>query len=513
MKLIRKNTETSSPLSEQPRQPPWKVLVVDDEADIRRVTALNLKGFEFAGRGLQLLEAASAAEARTILMANKDIAVALIDVVMETDDAGLLLVETIRFELGNKMTRLIIRTGQPGVAPERYVIDNFDIDDYKDKTELTSQKLYTAIRSALKAYRDLQSIELNRRGLEQVLEATPELYQLQRVTLESFLEGILKQIIATCHLTHTGMISTIDGLLTTIDGGALHLQAGIGQLNLEVASPQRIEEIVTLCSQAVRDSNQQEDLQLRDGGMIVPLSSKTGPLGFVYLEAHANLSDDDKTLIQIMANQCAAALENFHLKIDLQHSYERVVEMLGVIAEFKDSSTGSHINRISEYVRLLAIEMGFSDKVAEEYGRAARLHDVGKVGIPDAILRKPGPLSEEEFCIIKRHTEIGRSILGSDPQLFMAREIAYSHHEHWDGTGYPQGLAGEEISIACRLASVADVFDALISIRPYKNAWPIENVLKEIQAQSGKHFDPSVVEAFLRIHQQGKLAHILRKKD
>jgi CheY-like chemotaxis protein len=159
MKLVR--TAPAEPRQRPPRQRPWKLLVVDDEPDIRQLTRLNLKGFTFADRELEILEAGSAAEAREKLAAHEDVAAALIDVVMETDDAGLLLVEHIRKHLKNEMLRIIIRTGQPGAAPERYVIDHYDIDDYKDKTELTAQRLYTSVRNSIKGFRDLQAIELN----------------------------------------------------------------------------------------------------------------------------------------------------------------------------------------------------------------------------------------------------------------------------------------------------------------------------------------------------------------
>jgi CheY-like chemotaxis protein len=152
---------------------------------------MNLKGFSFAGRDLEIIDAGSAAQAREKLAAHPDIAVALIDVVMETDDAGLRLVEYIRKDLQNTMMRLIVRTGQPGLAPERYVIDHFDIDDYKDKTELTATHLYTAVRSAIKSYRDLRSIDLNRVGLQHVLMAAPDIYRISNRSLNQFFQGVL----------------------------------------------------------------------------------------------------------------------------------------------------------------------------------------------------------------------------------------------------------------------------------------------------------------------------------
>ena len=181
----------------------WKILVVDDEPDMRTLTRMNLKGFSFAERDLEIIDACSAARAREQLAAHPDIALALIDVVMETDDAGLRLVEYIRKELKNTMVRLIIRTGQPGLAPERYVIDHFDIDDYKDKTELTATHLYTAVRSAIKSYRDLRSIDLNRVGLQHVLMAAPDIYRISNRSLNQFFQGVLTQIIGLCNLSNS----------------------------------------------------------------------------------------------------------------------------------------------------------------------------------------------------------------------------------------------------------------------------------------------------------------------
>jgi len=171
MKIIRKDKSsiekretTDSHTETTQERHVWKILIVDDEPDIHEITQLNLKNFQFESRNLEFFLAYSAQQARDILQKHPDIALALIDVVMETDDAGLTLVKYIREELKYKMIRLVIRTGQPGQAPERYVIDNFDIDDYKDKTELTTQKLYTTVRSALKSFRDLMAIDMNRKG-------------------------------------------------------------------------------------------------------------------------------------------------------------------------------------------------------------------------------------------------------------------------------------------------------------------------------------------------------------
>ena len=273
MKLIRSKPVADGPITSEIAGPrfSWKILVVDDEADIRTLTRLNLKGFSFDGRELQIIEAASAQEARQLLSEHDDIAVALIDVVMETDDAGLRLVEYIRRELENKMIRLVVRTGQPGVAPERYVIDNFDIDDYKDKTELTATRLYTTVRSALKAYRDLKTIDLNRIGLSRVLNAAPDLYRISNASLNGFFEGVLTQIVGLCNLNDMSFISTIDGLIATIDGQNVNVMATTGPMT----DPKRFDEIRKQCADAVTSGNLPE--RIRQDGVVIPLNIGPNP--------------------------------------------------------------------------------------------------------------------------------------------------------------------------------------------------------------------------------------------
>lgn len=507
MKLIRKHPAPAATADRPISRLTWKVLVVDDEPDVRQLTELNLRGFTFAGRGLEFVHAGSASEARARLVEHPDIAVALVDVVMETDDAGLQLVHTIREELGNALMRIIIRTGQPGMAPERYVIDHYDIDDYKDKTELTAQKLYTALRATLKSYRDLHSIELNRIGLEQVLASTPQFYELRQATLEGFFEGVLLQIIALCRLTHTGLISSLDGLLTTRDGDTFTIRAGAGDLAPAIVAPERLSNILQYCAKAVLSDELPQEL--RAGAIVVPLRHERRLLGFVYLESDGTLNEADHALIQIMADQSAAALENFGLHNSLRQAYENTVEMLALLAEYKDKATGMHIRRIGEYTRQLALALGQSPAAAEEYGRAARLHDVGKVGIPDHILQKQGPLTIDEFALIRTHTTIGRAILDKEPSLAQAREVAHHHHERWNGTGYPDGLSGTDIPLVCRIVAVADVFDALLSRRPYKHPWPEDQAIAEIRNGAGSSFDPDVVDALVRIHARGDLDELI----
>lgn len=177
-----------------------------------------------------------------------------------------------------------------------------------------------------------------------------------------------------------------------------------------------------------------------------------------------------------------------------------VLERLALVAEYRDDATGAHTQRVALMVERIAVAMGLRHCEAELIGRAALLHDLGKVGIPDEILLKPGRFTEEEYSEIKRHSRIGGDILqGSKSELLQrAEQIARFHHERWNGTGY-EGLSGEAIPLEARITAIADVYDALISERPYKEAWNPEAAVAEIERLSGTHFDPDAVEAFLKV--------------
>ena len=183
----------------------------------------------------------------------------------------------------------------------------------------------------------------------------------------------------------------------------------------------------------------------------------------------------------------------------LKQAHVDLVHRLGRAAEYKDTDTGEHIARMSQYSKLLALEFGMGEQQAELLRQAAPMHDVGKIGIPDAILLKPGRLTPDEFDHMKQHAAIGAQILAnsSSPLLQLAHKLAIEHHEKWDGSGYPNGLKGEHISVEGRIVAIADVFDALTSKRPYKEAWGVEEALEHMQAQAGKHFDPHLINLFV----------------
>ena len=183
---------------------------------------------------------------------------------------------------------------------------------------------------------------------------------------------------------------------------------------------------------------------------------------------------------------------------ELRRTRLQVIQRLGRASEYKDNETGTHVLRMSHFSQVLALAYGLSANAADDLLHAAPMHDIGKIGIPDSIMLKPAKLTDEEFAIMKTHPEIGAEILGdSDSDLIeLAKIVSLTHHEKWDGSGYPKGLKAEEIPLEGRIVAIADVFDALTSKRPYKEAWPVEKAVEFIYSQSGKHFDPALVILF-----------------
>ncbi len=186
---------------------------------------------------------------------------------------------------------------------------------------------------------------------------------------------------------------------------------------------------------------------------------------------------------------------------ELYQTRQQIIRRLGRAAEYRDNETGNHILRMSHFCKVLGEAYGMGEKALQILFNASPMHDVGKIGIPDHILLKPGKLDADEWALMQRHPQFGADIIGQhqDELLQAAREIALYHHEKWDGSGYPHGLAGEDIPLMARIAALADVFDALTTERPYKKAWDIDAAVNLIQSEFGRHFDPALQPVFTAV--------------
>jgi HD-GYP domain-containing protein (c-di-GMP phosphodiesterase class II) len=260
---------------------------------------------------------------------------------------------------------------------------------------------------------------------------------------------------------------------------------------------------------AYRDTRFTQDLDRITGYqtrsvIAVPLKGRDGRAVGVFEvlnKSKGAFTDEDEGLLRILATMAASFIENATLYDDLRRSHLETIYRMALVAEYRDQKdTGKHLRRMSRFSGILASSMGLSYHDAEDIRYAAPLHDVGKVAIPDSILRKPGKLTPEEYDEMKRHTIYGSHMLANAESrlLRLAAKIAVAHHEHYDGSGYPYALKGEAIPLEARIVSVADVFDALVSKRVYKEGWTVEDARKYIKEQEGKLFDPEVINCLFK---------------
>ena len=483
----------------------WKVLIVDDEIEVHTVTKLALRDFSLNGKGLEFVSVYSGEEAKAYFREHNDVAVVLLDVVMESDDAGLKVADYIRNDLDNHFTRIILRTGQPGQAPEKDVIINYDINDYKPKTELTAQKLFTVIIAALRSYRDIIVIEENRAGLEKIIDASVNLFSSN--SLEKFMQGIIQQLssILGCskdaaYIT-TAVAATPDAAPSpddSLEPNELYVFAGNGEyaakegkLLRDAVSPEEYE----LCKKAM----QQREIVYAKDHVAAFCNSKTHHGALLYLTGlPRRIGDNDKHLVRRFSNSVQLAFDNVLKTIDLEATQREIIERLGQAIEH-ESIGSKHLQRMAAMAEELAKGIGMKEADIHTLVQAIPLHDVGNSQVPASILKKSESLSEEEIFAIRQHAEFGYQILkdSTRPTIQLAATLAKQHHERWDGKGYPNGISGNDIMLQSRIATLLDVFDALVNVRPYKDAWPIEKVVATIEAEKGKHFDPDLVDYLL----------------
>lgn len=477
-------------------KPAWKIVIADDEKEVHTMTRMVLGDYTFEGRGVELISAYSGEETVRLVREHPDIAVILLDVVMESDDAGLEAVRAIRRDLKNTLVRIILRTGQPGKAPESRIISGYDINDYKEKTELTLQKLFTTVTSALRAYRDLKIIDNNRRGLKRIIDASAHLFAIQ--SLGKFARNALTQVLSILNLDDSRLNIRKSAFISSRENGSFNILAGTGKYETLIGRPVTSvvsENVLQHIEHAIRE----EKSFFTDDVYVGYFATSQGSKHLLYLNGCRAFTELDRSLIEIISSNVAVAFENIALNREIESTQKELIFTLGEVIESRSKETGNHVRRVAELSYLLALKAGLSEDEAELLRLASPMHDVGKVGIPDAILLKPAELSREEFEAVKNHTRIGYDILKSSRRrlLSAAGYAAQQHHERWDGRGYPQGLRGEEIHIFGRITALTDVFDALIHKRIYKEAWNKDRVLEYIRKESGKQFDPGLADIIL----------------
>ena len=249
--------------------------------------------------------------------------------------------------------------------------------------------------------------------------------------------------------------------------------------------------------------------------MVVPFRNNDGVIIGAYqainkMTLDEKFSEKDLKYLTLAASYAGKSLESVQLHQEIEETQREIIFTMGEIGESRSKETGNHVKRVAEYSYILALGLGFSQEESDLIKMASPMHDIGKVAIPDSVLKKPGKLTEEEFAIMQSHTDIGYGLLKNSTRKILktASILAYQHHEKWNGRGYPLGLKEEEIHIYGRITAIADVFDALGSERVYKSAWELDRILNLFQEERGQHFDPKVVDVFME-----QLPKILKVRD
>lgn len=478
-------------------KPSWKIIIVDDESGVHEITKMALEGFSFEGRGIKFLSAYSGEEAKKMVRENLDVAVILLDVVMEEDDSGLIVVRYIREELKNNFTRIILRTGQPGKAPAKEIIVEYDINDYKEKSTLDNQELFTTITASLRAYRDLKTIEKNRMGLERIIRSSSHI--IKNHSLKTLSEEALSQLLSILQPDKASQRWKYSGFTASQKKNDLKFLAATGEFEKYLNQHLHKTVLENKIQHHLDDAIEGKTGLFRDDAYATYFCTQGACRHLLYLNGCKHLTELDKDLIHIFSMNLTITFDNIYLYQENMDTQKEVILTLGELIENRSEETANHVQRVAEFSYNLALDIGLDQEEAELIRFASPMHDVGKVGISDVILLKPGKLTTEEFEEMKQHTTKGYNILKKSERKIMktAAIIAHEHHEKWDGTGYPQGLQGEDISLVGRITALADVFDALSHNRHYKEAWTMEAVLEFIKKESGKHFDSRLVTILL----------------
>lgn len=485
------SADTLPPLTSEPPCEPWHILIVDDEPSVHDVTRLTLNRLELFGQPVKLHSAFSAAEARHLLESDTQYCLAFVDVVMETPHAGLELVEWIRNDRKNSAIRLILRTGQAGMAPESDVIRNYDINDYKSKTELTAQGLATCVFNAVRGYKDITTIGCQLAAFRLLIDTSAGLLKLDDLDLmaSSALQGLLnilqleRSTLYLARRQHSLFAEPIDTLLSCGNGAQQCVSNGLEGLPEAIRA--RIEQ--TFSDQSTVASAQD---------FVGYFATGQDAAVVLWVEYPTDESHFRAGLIELYASQLVLIFENLMRQNQLASNQKELMYIVGDAIEARSLETGSHVKRVALICEFFAHQLALPREFIEAIKIAAPLHDIGKIAISEAILHKPGKFTPEEWAIMQSHATIGAQILEKSklPVACLGARLARWHHENWDGSGYPDGLVGDKIPMEARIMAMADVFDALGSQRSYKEPWHNDAILAYIVNQSGIKFDPDLVD-------------------
>ena len=478
-------------------QQSWRILIVDDEIGIHDVSRLVLRTMRYAGHSVELISAFSAKEAEEIIKVTPNIAVAIVDVVMENDHSGLDLVKIMRGQYSMNKVRIILRTGNPGMAPQREVIQHFEIDDYRDKTELTADRLFIVVYTALRSYNTLKIIDETSNGLEQIIRANETLLPNERNN-SALLAALLKNlqevnVIADSPLLFQDVMgihcSSTEPSITMATG----IYADLANQTLDHIVDENLRELL-------HNHFSSRAIYIAERGVLLGITLPNQQYLALWIASEGMLQAHVTYLIRILIERFNFNLVQNYLQNEILDAQRTALGKLCEAVEMRSKETGQHIHRMAAYSKLLSQLYGLSRDQVNLIEAAAPLHDIGKVAIPDSILNKAGPLTPEEMAVMRTHAQNGFDLLAQSKSKMLqtGAEVALTHHERWDGTGYPRGLKGTEIPLFGRIVNVADVFDALMSRRVYKEPFPLDKTIQIMSDLSGKAFDSELIDLLVQ---------------
>ncbi len=474
-------------------QTPRRVILVDDEPELHDITGLVCSRMKYKEHPIELLCAHSAAEAMKLLDINEDIAVALVDMNIENNHVGLDLICNIRIRFPqHKNMRIILLTGNPGMAPQHEILQHYDIDDYREKKEFTEDRLFTTVYTAIRAYETLTTLHKTVSGLEHILSPEEDPSE-QSNSLDSM--RVLHN-----RLTHIVNIMDADqnlqnGFITERTSREFTLIQAWGSYvtfeGLPLAHLETEEEIINVISNTLGNT-----FQINAKGLVLSIKSHTDCDHILWMKTDTSLKANTQHILNLYVQRFLLNIDNSKLQNELLDAHQTALNKLCEAIEMRSKETGQHIYRMAKYSKLLAQLCGLQPREINLIEATAPLHDIGKIATHDAILSKPGKLTDIEMEQMRMHAQQGHDMLADSKSemLRLGALVALTHHERWDGSGYPNGLAGEDIPLAGRIVSLADVFDALMSRRSYKEPFSFEETMSIIAENSGKHFDPKLVD-------------------